>query len=230
MSMFCPILPYPSFLSISLTWILSSGIRFTKGLKASTLPGLVQDVVKTAATHQEHVQMMKNFEEALKADQLTLEPGCGQVFENIADKMQELRDKTRRGSTKDFEKLVAGRLVELGSKLLTVDNPPIVSTDIDSFLKVCSCFTLPQTRDLQAKLVGWATKYKKVLACADLIGWCSSYVKSCDAQAYPEKIPVDAKQVRAYITKLPNPTPPEVAARLTDVVLPFVIRVFLEAN
>ena len=193
------------------------------------MAAMVQNAIKTAATHGPAQARIDELEAQVSALAPPFKAGSFNVLRELVDELPQLREKSRVDSSKKLEKVAAAKLVEMTQSIMSTQVISVGSSDVEALLKTCAFFgNMSGCKEAHVKMTGWASKYAKILASSDLTAACQQYVEAAVAQPYPEPINCDVKHLATLMSKCPTPLPEAVSKPLEAMLPPLLERTFLQ--
>ena len=216
----------------------------TKTLSREFWNAEVQDVIKTAGTHDDCASKAANFLAMLQSEMVEtgengdlLRPvpvsnGCCEILLTIVQELPKLKSGARKGHMLELSEALKQRAVQLAIGLLCYTNssPNISSKDLASILETLRYFSSDTTcGEVHTKLLDWATHHNASMATADFISLMDDYMEIVSKQGYPEVIPLDAAEWKKVMAKMATPVEQLAREKLQALLPPWVIRLFLQA-
>lgn len=222
----------------------SDGQSQTKTLSREFWNAEVQDVIRTAGTHDDCASNAANYLAMLQSEMVetaedgslvrpvALSNGCCEALLPIVQELPKLKNGARKGHMLELSQALKQRAVQLGIGLLSFSNssPNISSKDLAAVLETLRYFSSDTTcGEVHTKLLDWATKHNAAMANADFIALMDNYMEIASKQGYPEVIPLDAAEWKRVMAKMATPVEPLVREKLEAFLPPLVTRLFLQA-
>ena len=200
--------------------------------KADTVLGrAAQDVIRTGATHEDGKGTCDSYVQQLEELPTEAKPGSSALLKEIAERVPDLRRKTRQNTTQVLEKVTEKRALELGQLFLAETQETEVTTaDVTNLLSVLQFFSKPEAKVMHSRLTTWSSNFAQWLAARDFLKLMESYIEDVTSQDYIDVVALEPGEWKKVLDKCPHPPPDAVMDALDDVLPEMLRRIFIQAR
>ncbi len=203
---------------------------------------VVNDLIKTAGTHDQCMELAKGFMEQLQSQMVQtgddgelehpvpLSPGVADVLQPCLESLPKLKAGSRKGSMTELIQTLKSKALQLAVGMLAAETPNVSSRDLSILLETLKYFGgEPGVPEMHTKLVEWATQHNASMATSDFIKLMDDYMELVSKQSYPEVIPMDAAEWKTIISKVQGPLAATARDKLHIFLPCLIVRIFLQA-